>query len=169
MLASKQYTADGQLSTDVGDTIEVNGQLYPFLHVEPRKYRFRLLNGAATRTFMLQLHQEETTVDPQAFYVIASDAGYLEASIVTSTLRIAQGERYEIVIDFLPYAGTYVKLRNSDGNLIESDTLGQVLKFVVGKQVSSDANNHVPPPQLRDIEFLSVPTTAEKSFTFERK
>jgi spore coat protein A, manganese oxidase len=29
-----------------GDAILVNGKLFPYLEVEPRKYRFRVLNGA---------------------------------------------------------------------------------------------------------------------------
>src|SRR5699024_7849646 len=38
-----------------GNTIVVNGKLWPYLAVEPRKYRFRLLNGSNTRAYDFQL------------------------------------------------------------------------------------------------------------------
>ena len=168
-ISSKRYDADGQVTISAGDTIEVNGQLYPFLNVEPRKYRFRLLNGAARRTFTLQLHQGNDTSDPQEFQVVASDSGYMEDTVSTTSLKLAMGERYEAVIDFEQYMGTNLTLRNSDANLIESDTLGQILRFVVGTNVSDDTNNEGPPSHLRDIEFLPIPATPEKSFMFEMK
>ena len=49
-----------------GDAILVNGKLFPYLEVEPRKYRFRVLNGANGRFFHLTLSNENTsTTDPQ--------------------------------------------------------------------------------------------------------
>ena len=36
-----------------GDTIVVNGKVWPYLNVEPRKYRFRLLNGSNARFYNL--------------------------------------------------------------------------------------------------------------------
>lgn len=65
ILLSKSYNWDGSLKWHTfGDVIQVyedstlfenqanivrNGQPWPFLNVEPRKYRFRLLNGAISR------------------------------------------------------------------------------------------------------------------------
>lgn len=34
-----------------GDTILVNGKVWPFAELEPRKYRFRILNASNTRIF----------------------------------------------------------------------------------------------------------------------
>lgn len=42
-----------------GDTSMVNGMPYPFLEVEPRHYRFRILNGSQARFFNLSLFHEE--------------------------------------------------------------------------------------------------------------
>ncbi len=39
----------------IGETILVNGKVHPYLKVEPRKYRFRLLNGSNTRFFRMKL------------------------------------------------------------------------------------------------------------------
>lgn len=35
----------------LGNTIVVNGKLWPYLKVEPRKYRFRILNGLNRRQY----------------------------------------------------------------------------------------------------------------------
>ena len=42
-----------------GDTALVNGAPFPFLEVEPRHYRFRLLNGSQARFFNLNVFYEE--------------------------------------------------------------------------------------------------------------
>jgi len=42
-----------------GDHILVNGVLWPKLTVEPRKYRFRLLNGSDSRFYILELHNSD--------------------------------------------------------------------------------------------------------------
>lgn len=55
-LESKMYNHDGTLRFETnnntglwGDVIQVNGQPWPYVTVEPRKYRIRLLNGAISR------------------------------------------------------------------------------------------------------------------------
>jgi spore coat protein A len=52
-----------------GETIVVNGKVWPYLEVEPRKYRFRLLNGANARFFRMTLDSG------QLFYQIGTDSG----------------------------------------------------------------------------------------------
>jgi hypothetical protein len=51
------------------DTPIVNGTLYPYLDVEPKAYRFRILNAADDRFFNLQLYEADpavTTADGRA-------------------------------------------------------------------------------------------------------
>jgi len=38
-----------------GDTILINGKNWPYLDVEPRKYRFRVVNGSNSRPYRLRL------------------------------------------------------------------------------------------------------------------
>ncbi|KAF8457755.1 Cupredoxin [Terfezia claveryi] len=165
VLASKQYDIAGAvMPTSPGDTIEVNGQLWPYLDVEPRKYRFRILNGAATRTFQLQLYVGDTVTDPVAFQVVASDSGYLTGPVSVTSLTISMGERYEIIVDFTTFRGQNLKLRNSP---VESETLGQAMQFRVGSLVSDGTNNGNVPSSLRNITFLNPPTSSSKTFTFD--
>jgi bilirubin oxidase len=89
-----------------------NGQPWPYLNVEPRKYRFRLVDASVSRAFRLSLVETgKTSAIP--FTVIAADAGYLSRPITTSDLYIAMAERYEIIIDFAAWKGKKLTLRNA--------------------------------------------------------
>lgn len=63
-----------------------NGVPWPYFDVEPRKYRFRLLDAAVSRSFSLYFvdTSDENTRIP--FQVIASDSGLLEEPVTTSKL-----------------------------------------------------------------------------------
>ena len=45
-----------------GDAILVNGKLFPYLEVEPRKYRFRVLNAANGRFFHLAFQMDKSSI-----------------------------------------------------------------------------------------------------------
>jgi bilirubin oxidase len=62
MIAAKQFNRDGSLFSPEaerdslwGDVITVNGVPWPFQQVEPRKYKFRLLDASVSRSFKLYL------------------------------------------------------------------------------------------------------------------
>jgi spore coat protein A, manganese oxidase len=44
-----------------GDVITVNGKSWPFMEVQPRRYRLRIVNGSNARFLQMQLFQEATT------------------------------------------------------------------------------------------------------------
>jgi spore coat protein A len=46
-----------------GDTILVNGTVYPYLNVQPRRYRFRVLNACNARFMNLQLYEMDGSAD----------------------------------------------------------------------------------------------------------
>lgn len=78
----------------IGDAICVNGKTWPYLEVEPRQYRFRLLNGSNARFYDLSMNKGVK------FIAIASDDGYLVNAAMTPNIVIAPGERYEVIVDF---------------------------------------------------------------------
>lgn len=57
------------------DTPVVNGAPYPYLDVDRRAYRFRILNGSNDRTLNLQLYYAE----PLSVSVVSGGSGYTEA------------------------------------------------------------------------------------------
>jgi spore coat protein A len=89
-----------------GDGILVNGKLFPYLEVEPRKYRFRLLNAANGRFFHL------TFSNGLEFHQIGTDLGLLPAPVGMKSLLIAPGERADLVVDFSGHAGHNFTLEN---------------------------------------------------------
>src|SRR5262249_50748023 len=58
-----------------GSAFLVNGKLFPYLEVEPRKYRFRVLNVANGRFLHLNLSNE------QEFHQIGTDLGLLPSPV----------------------------------------------------------------------------------------
>jgi FtsP/CotA-like multicopper oxidase with cupredoxin domain len=93
----------------IGDTIAVNGKTWPYLNVEPRQYRFRLVNGSNARMYDLQILEATTgnkgkiktnAAKPKPMLVIATDDGYLPAAVAQNNLVLGNGERYEMIVDF---------------------------------------------------------------------
>jgi len=130
----------------VGDTIVVNGKAWPFLDVEPKRYRFLFLNGSNARAYELFLIDKATGVKGPPLYVIGTDQGYLDkpAKIDPNVkpnhvLVMMPGERYEVIIDFAGFAaGTRLLLANSArtpypaGAPAAGGTTGRILEFRVG-------------------------------------
>ena len=74
------------------DTTLINGACYPYLNVEPKRYRFRILNGANARFYNLQLYvadssgkEEDINKPGPAFVQIGTEGGFLPAPAVFST------------------------------------------------------------------------------------
>lgn len=77
-----------------GDKILVNGMVWPYLEVEQRKYRFRILNGSNERFYRMKLS------NGSPFIQIGSDGGLLEKPVVMDEILIAPAERVDVIIDF---------------------------------------------------------------------
>jgi spore coat protein A, manganese oxidase len=73
-----------------GNAILVNGKLFPYLDVEPRKYRFRVLNGSNARIYHLSLTRENSA-EELSFHQIGTDQGLLPAPVSLTRLDIAPG------------------------------------------------------------------------------
>lgn len=85
-----------------GNAILVNGALAPYLDVEPRRYRFRILNGSNARFYRLSIADGG---DSLPVYGISSDQGLLPAPVELQTLELAPAERADVVVDFSHYRG----------------------------------------------------------------
>jgi FtsP/CotA-like multicopper oxidase with cupredoxin domain len=68
-----------------GDVNCVNGVSWPFLKVEPRQYRFRIVNGANARFYDLTLADARTNQPP--VYQIGSDGGLLNFPALLNNRR----------------------------------------------------------------------------------
>ncbi|MFF2448337.1 multicopper oxidase family protein [Neobacillus sp. NPDC058068] len=127
-----------------GDTIVVNGKVWPYFNVEPRKYRFRLLNGSNTRFYRIKLDSE------QLLYHIATDSGLIEYPIGIREVILAPAERVEVIIDFTKLEGKRIVMTNDapfpfpDGEPVDSNTVGKVMEFRVVLPLSSNDTSVIP-------------------------
>jgi spore coat protein A len=90
-----------------GEAILINGKLFPYLDVEPRKYRFRVLNASNSRFFHLSLSNDKP------FIQIGTDQGLLPEPVSVPKMMIAPGERVDLVLDFSPHRSEQIVM-NSD-------------------------------------------------------
>jgi spore coat protein A len=109
-----------------GDAILINGKIRPFHPVEPRVYRLRLLNTANSRFFRLSVVHTDATapnphdpVRPFAFHQIGTDQGLLSAPVELKTLTLAPGERADVLVDFSPFVGQNIHLRNGAFDILQ--------------------------------------------------
>ena len=112
------YTLKGM----IGDRFTVNRTIQPYLNVEPRKYRFRLLNGGPSRLYRFWLRTVSSGISQTAqrnaerFYVITTDGNMLEAPVVTDNVEIFVAERHDVIVDFSAYSpGDKIRLVNRLG------------------------------------------------------
>jgi spore coat protein A, manganese oxidase len=96
-----------------GDAYLVNGTLAPYLDVEPRRYRLRVVNASNARTCYLSLS------NGQGFHQIGADQGLLAAPVAASRITLAPAERADLIVDFRDAAGQKVLLRNQAVDIME--------------------------------------------------
>jgi len=138
-----------------GNTIMVNGKVWPNLNVERRQYRLRLLNGSNARFYNLKFSNK------MPFVQIGGDGGYLPKPVTLSELLIAPGERFDVLVDFSLLApGTKIILANDAkapfpmGSPPDPKTVGQIMQFTVLTEAA------VPPPKLPAILNTVTPLVA---------
>ncbi len=147
-----------------GNTTVVNGRTWPFLQVEPRRYRFRFLNGCNSRFLILKIVSNALARRPARaalpFWQIGTEGGFLPAPVQLDQLLMGLAERADVIVDFTGLkVGSELYLINEAGDepfgggaperdfpAADPATTGQVMKFVVVPLASNDTS--VPPHQL---------------------
>ena len=122
VIQDRSFNTDGSIShlSDDGNTIVVNGKTWPYLNVEPRRYRFRVVLGTDSVFLGLRF------TSGLKFTQIGNDSGFLPAPVSLSTLNLAPGERADVIVDFTPFKGKNI--------VLQAD--GDVLQFRVGTTVT---------------------------------
>jgi bilirubin oxidase len=90
-----------------GNAMVVNGRTWPYLEVEQRRYRLRLLNGCNSRFLLLRLS------NGLPFWQIGADGGFLPAPVEREMILLAPAERADVLVDFTQArVGTEILLLN---------------------------------------------------------
>jgi FtsP/CotA-like multicopper oxidase with cupredoxin domain len=175
------FNRDGIL----GDKFLVNGKVQPYLEVEPRRYRFRILDGGPSRFYQLFLtDQDVNTTIP--FWQVANDGNLLPKPLKVQSLALSVAERADIVIDFSQWAGKTLYLENrlnqSDGKGPDANIglplslapAGQgqfILQFRVGTGAVDDASADLETDP--SVAYYALPSRPlpriSRSFRFERE
>jgi spore coat protein A len=145
-----------------GNTNLVNGVVWPVMEVEPRKYRFRVLNGANSRNYRLVLDGGAAGTIPM--YQIGTEGGLLPVTAARNDVWLAPADRADIIVDFSQFSvGDELFLRNSGPDVpltnprflftpADAETTGQVMKFKVVGLNGTDTSSL--PTQLSTIDPL---------------
>jgi spore coat protein A len=164
----RDYIPEGEFSPIwnpefFGNTIMVNGNTWPFLQVERRRYRVRFLNGCQSRFLILDFN----AIPGVEVWQIGNEGGFLARPVnLTSSngnrLLMSLAERADTIVDFTNVpAGNYVLgnvgpdepfgggVPGTDFEPSDPGTTGQVMQFRVVPAVGVDDTT---PPQ-----FLQLP------------
>ncbi len=153
-----------------GNVITVNGKAWPKLDVEPRKYRFRMLNGSDSRFYNMWLERSDGLPIPAgAITQIGNDGGLLPNSVTDigngpgNGLLLALAERADVIIDFSKFpAGTNITVRNDahtpypNGSDVNPSTTGRIMQFKITKTLAG-SDTSVVPANPRTLTPLAAP------------
>jgi FtsP/CotA-like multicopper oxidase with cupredoxin domain len=155
-----------------GNMIMVNGNTWPFLSVEQRRYRFRVLNGCQSRFLILDFNR----IPGVEVWAIGNEGGFLTAPVnltATNGNRLLMGlaERADLIVDFAnvpvgnhvlanvgpdePFGGG---IPGVDFPVADPATTGQVLRFRVVPAGTVDTST--PPRFLRLPAITPLPPAA---------
>ncbi|MCZ7662671.1 MAG: multicopper oxidase [Thermoleophilia bacterium] len=155
-----------------GNMMVVNGFTWPYLEVEPRRYRLRLLNGCNSRFLILQFEHPGVEV-----WQIGAEGGFLPTPVRLNdhpypgstgggaTVLMALAERADLIVDFSAAAGTSFRLLNLgpdepfgggeigvDFDPSDPDSTGQVMEFRVSGGPVADPTT---PPQYLQLPAIT--------------
>src|SRR5512132_3671946 len=123
-----------------GDVMLVNGKVWPFLNVEPRLYRFRILNGCNARILNLD-------IPGTRMWQIGAEGGLWDAPVPVTQLVLAPAERADVIVDFSTRAGQRVPMSNHRPPkpvATPAPPLTQVMQLRVGTTVTQPGPTSIP-------------------------
>ena len=163
ILQDRTFNEDGSLAYTMTqregeDTPVVNGKAYPFLAVEPRRYRLRILNASNERFWRLRFDvPRDVLPQPQLpVWLIGTDGGFRTPLHMLDFL-ISPAERYDLIVDFsrIPM-GTKVTLVNYPGTQVHfpgipgcGPEIAEIMQFQVTKPLSGGGDRTTPPSKLK--------------------
>lgn len=153
---------DGAEPGMLGEMIMVNGTVGAVAQVSTERVRLRMLNGATARTFTFAFPDRSMTM-------IASGGGFLDEPCEVESLRLAPGERAEVVVEFSP--GETVRLRSVQtdlGAIAAAGTTGANDAFDVLELRAAETLSPSPEPEWAPAEAAAADALHEADATRTR-
>jgi spore coat protein A len=153
VIQDRQFSSDGTFlypTSDIegvtwigeyfGDVMLVNGKAWPYLNVEPRMYRLRILNGCNARIMGLD-------IGGPSLWQIGAEGGMWDKPVSVKHLVLAPAERADVLVDFSKFAGQTLVLKNHKPPKPVSNpapSLESVMQIRVGTRVSQPGPTSIP-------------------------
>jgi spore coat protein A len=137
-----------------GDVMLVNGKVWPFLNVEPRLYRFRILNGCNARILDLN-------IGPAPMWQIGAEGGMWDVPVPVKQLVLAPAERADVLVDFRNSLGQTLAVKNTSPPkpvVTPAPSLSQVMQIRVGTTVTQPGAATIPATLPGRAANLPAPT-----------
>jgi len=187
-IQDKRFRQDGALEYNpnqnenfmgfLGDLVLANLTPNPYLEVDTRIYRFRILNGSTARIYKLAFMKNGERLPS---YLIGVDAGLLESPSKLKEVFLAPAERVDILLDMRglsPQDTVFLKSLEFDSMHMEETMMGMtqmeggseleegedfhILKLIVKNKVTQDVQI---PDKLSTLDPISVSGAPERSIT----
>jgi spore coat protein A len=123
-----------------GDVMLVNGKVWPFLDVEPRLYRFRILNGCNARILNLEMGGAR-------MWQIGAEGGMWDMPVPIRRIVLAPAERADVLVDFSSLAGAMLPMKNLKPPrpvATPAPPLTQVMQLRVGTRITQQGPSSIP-------------------------
>ncbi len=153
VIQDRQFNADGTFRYPMsgipgsvwigeyfGDVMLVNGAVWPFLNVEPRLYRFRILNGCNARILNLRLGGAR-------LWQIGAEGGMWDVPVPVKNLVLAPAERADVIADFRHSPGMTLVMKNTRPPkpvVTPAPSLTAIMQIRVGTTVTRPGPATVP-------------------------
>jgi spore coat protein A, manganese oxidase len=163
-----------------GNLPVVNGAIYPFLEVEPRPYRLRLLNSANARFFHLYFNLARRPTDIPSlvsFHQIGSDGGFLSAPAQMNKLLLGPAERADLIVDFSGLDGRTITLANDAPSpypgwamlATQHAPLNELMEFRVSRPLAPNRPSFSLPPAAPLNRFDPAQAVASRDFVLSER
>jgi FtsP/CotA-like multicopper oxidase with cupredoxin domain len=173
------FNLDGIL----GDRFTANGAIQPFFDVDRRRYRFRLYNPGPSRWWQFSLFDGTSFVP---FWQISIDGNLLPEAVQVTSVKLAEADRVDIIIDFGKIRASRLYLvnrleqvngRGPTGKILSPGT--PIVQLNIGPAAPDYSRDPVDPKlgvfklrELPDPDFNALLARAAKAckrmFRFER-
>ncbi len=153
VVQDRQFNADGTFhypTSDIegvtwigeyfGDVMLVNGKAWPYLDVEPRMYRFRILNGCNARILSLD-------IGGPRLWQIGAEGGMFDVPVAMRELTLAPAERADVLVDFSGFSGMTLVVKNRKPRppvATPAPPLTTVMQIRVGTTVTRQGPTTIP-------------------------
>ena len=159
VLQDRVFSSNGQIDYSpsrmeimrgyVGDVAVTNGAIEPYIELENREVRFRILNGSNASVYNIGFE------NGKSFKQIATDNSFLESPVSLTRVTLSPAERAEIVVDLSSNYGDTLILKDFNSSK-------KFLEVRVNKEATTSANT---PNSLVTLTHLN-PSDAVKTRKF---